>query len=79
MFKKILSAVTLVLVVFIGYRAFSSEVVIDGQQMTMLAATLQAFGQLNIWVLMLLIPEQILMYYAAGQIYFAFFASAKKF
>lgn len=79
MFKKILSAVTLVLVVFIGYKAFSSEVVIDGQQMTMLAATLQAFGQLNIWVLMLLIPEQILMYYAAGQIYFAFLRQRKNF
>ena len=79
MFKKILSVVTLVLVVFIAYNAFSAEVVIDGQTMTMLEATWASLKSINIWVLLLIIPEQILMYYAAGQIYFAFLRQKKNF
>lgn len=72
MFKKILSIVTIVLVVVIAYAAFTETVVIDDKTMTMGQATLYAFGNLNIWILILLIPEQIFMYYCAGQIYFAF-------
>ncbi|MBR6169023.1 flippase-like domain-containing protein [Candidatus Saccharibacteria bacterium] len=79
MFKKILSVVTLVLVAFIAYNAFSAEVVVDGQTMTMLEATWNALKSINIWVLLLIIPEQILMYYAAGQIYFAFLTQRKNF
>ncbi len=79
MFKKILSVVTLVLVAFIAYNAFSAEVVIDGQTMTMLEATWASLKSINIWVLLLIIPEQILMYYAAGQIYFAFLRQKKNF
>ncbi len=79
MFKKILSVVTLVLVAFIAYNAFSAEVVVDGQTMTMLEATWNALKSINIWVLLLIIPEQILMYYAAGQIYFAFLTQRKSF
>lgn len=78
MLKKIISAITLVLVAYIAYDAFSAPVEVDGQTMTMLAATFYAFQKLNIWVLMLLIPEQILMYYAAGQIYFAFLQARRK-
>lgn len=72
MFKKILSIVTLILVVLIAYMAFTETVVIDGEEMTMGAATIYSLTKLNIWVLLLLIPEQIFMYYCAGQIYFAF-------
>ena len=72
MFKKILSAITIVLVVIIGWKAFSGNVEIDGQTMTMLEATWYSLQRINIWVLLLIIPEQILMSYAAGQIYFAF-------
>lgn len=72
MFKKILSVITIVLVAVIAYIAFTEEVVIDGETMTMWAATIRAFTELNIWVLLMLIPEQIFMYFAAGQMYFAF-------
>ena len=79
MFKKILSAITIVLVVIIGWKAFSGNVEIDGQTMTMLEATWYSLQRINIWVLLLIIPEQILMYYAAGQIYFAFLTQRKSF
>ena len=79
MFKKILSVATLILVAFIAYKAFSANVVIDGQTMTMLEATWYSLKSINIWVLLLIIPEQILMYYAAGQIYFAFLRQRKSF
>jgi uncharacterized protein (TIRG00374 family) len=72
MFKKILSVITVVLVAVIAYAAFNEEVVIDGETMSMWAATIRAFTDLNIWVLLLLIPEQMFMYFAAGQMYFAF-------
>ena len=72
MFKKILSVITIVLVVVIAYAAFTETVMIDGITMTMGEATLKAFQELNVWVLLLLVPEQIFMYYCAGQIYFAF-------
>ena len=38
-FKKILSVITLILVGVIAYGAFTSETVIDGQNMTMIQAT----------------------------------------
>ena len=79
MFKKILSVVTLLLVALIAYNAFSKEVLIDGQTMTMLQATWYSLKSINIWILLLIIPEQILMYYAAGQIYFAFLTQRKGF
>lgn len=78
-FKKILSVITLVLVGLIAYSAFSAEVEIEGQTMTMIQATWEAFRSMNIWVLLILIPEQVLMYYAAGQIYFAFLRQRKGF
>ncbi|MBR0133880.1 UPF0104 family protein [Candidatus Saccharibacteria bacterium] len=79
MFKKILSIVTLLLVALVAWKAFSGEVVIDGQTMTMLEATWYSLQRINVWVLLLIIPEQILMYYAAGQIYFAFLRQRKNF
>ena len=102
MFKKILSVITLALVIFVVYNAFTSSAgeqflvteelrmnypiasrfttEVDGQNyLTFLGATLYALKSINIWVLLLLIPEQILMYYAAGQIYFAFLKQRKNF
>lgn len=92
MFKKILSVITIVLVVLIGWSAFTSPAGTNceeienkreqseclamrekyGEGTTMWEVTVQAFKDINIWVLLLLVPEQILMYYAAGQIYFSF-------
>lgn len=34
-------------------------------------------GEMNIWILLLLIPAQILMYFTAGQIYFAYLKARK--
>ena len=79
MFKKILSIVTLILVVLVAYNAFSAEAVVDGQTMTMMEATWYSLKSINIWVLLMIIPEQIIMYYAAGQIYFAFLRQRKSF
>lgn len=79
MFKKVLSVITLILIVVIAYSAFTETVVIDNITMTMGEATLYSLGKLNIWVLILLIPEQMFMYYCAGQIYFAFLKARQGF
>ena len=100
MFKKILSAITLLLVVFVAWNVFtaSSGVVVTEElsanypvavrfttevnrveYLTFLGATIYSLNNINIVVLLLLIPEQILMYYAAGQIYFAFLRQRKDF
>ena len=57
MFKKILSVVTILLVALIAWKAFSGNVEIDGQTMTMLEATWYSLQRVNIWVLLLIIPE----------------------
>lgn len=77
MIKKIISVITLILVAMVAYKAFSGTVVLNAREMTMLEATWFAFQNMNDWVLLCLIPEQILMYYAAGQIYFAFLKEQK--
>jgi Predicted integral membrane protein len=79
MFKKILSAVTLILIAIIAYKAFSAPAPGDMTGMTMFEATLASFKDMNGWVLLLLIPEQLFMYYAAGKIYFAFLQQRKGF
>ncbi|MDR0397954.1 MAG: flippase-like domain-containing protein [Candidatus Nomurabacteria bacterium] len=61
MFKKILSVVTLLLVAVIVWAARDS-----------LASSFDYLKHLNVWVLLFLIPEQLYMYYAAGQMYFAY-------
>ena len=79
MVKKILSIITLALVAFIAWQAFSGEVELNGEMMPMWDALVYSFQHLNPWILLILIPEQILMYYAAGQIYFAFLKQRKDF
>ena len=61
MFKKILSAVTLILIAIIAYKAFSAPAPGDMTGMTMFEATLASFKDMNGWVLLLLIPEQLFM------------------
>lgn len=78
MFKKILSVLTLAFVVVLAYQIFSQPVMLDGQEITMFQATLEAMKELNLWVLLLLIPEQAAMYYSAAQIYFAFLKERRK-
>ena len=56
MFKKILSVVTIILVIIIGYTTFSDKVIINGHEETMFQATLEAIKELNICGLLLLIP-----------------------
>lgn len=100
MFKKILSAITLILVALVAWNAFTASSGIDVTaemienypvatqftvenegvlQLTFLGATIHSLSSINIWIVLLLIPEQILMYYAAGQIYFAFLRQRKGF
>ena len=79
MVKKILSVVTLALVAFIAWQAFSGEVELNGEMMPMWDALVYSFQHLNPWVLLILIPEQILMYYSAAQIYFAFLRERETF
>ena len=53
---------------------------IEGTEyLTFLGATIYSLKSINVWILLLLVPEQIMMYYAAGQIYFAFLRQRQNF
>ena len=66
MFRKIISVITLILVaiVVIGAR----EQILDA---------IRYLADTNLWFILLLIPEQLFMYYCAGQMFFSYM-SAKK-
>ena len=49
------------------------------EYLTFLGATIYYLKEINIPILLLLIPEQMLMYYAAGKIYFAFLKNKRDF
>ena len=77
MFKKILSLITLALVAFVVWGAWD--------QIT--AATSCIFGghcieggefSINLFIVFLLIPEQLFMYYCAGKIFFAYMAGKQR-
>lgn len=77
MFKKILSLITLALVAFVVWGAWG--------QIT--AAANCIFGghcieggefSINLLIVVLLIPEQLFMYYCAGKIFFAYMAGKQK-
>ena len=77
MFKKILSLITLALVAFVVWGAWD--------QIT--AATSCIFGghcieggefSINLFIVCLLIPEQLFMYYCAGKIFFAYMAGKQR-
>jgi uncharacterized protein (TIRG00374 family) len=61
MIRKIISVLTLVIVAVIVWMAREQLVEAVGYM-----------GKMNVWVLLFLIPEQLYMYYAAGQMYFSF-------
>ena len=77
MFKKILSLITLALVAFVIWGAWD--------QITAAASCI--FGghcieggefSINLFIVFLLIPEQLFMYYCAGKIFFAYMAGKQK-
>jgi uncharacterized protein (TIRG00374 family) len=67
MFKKILSVATVVLVGVIVFMAREE-----------IGEAFGHMGTMNGWILLLLIPAQLVMYFAAGQIYFSYIRSSGK-
>ena len=77
MFKKILSIVTLLLVGVVVYGARNEIVsafqcIFGGQCMD------GSHFSINFWIVLLLIPEQLFMYYSAGKIFFSYMAGKAK-
>ena len=77
MFKKILSIVTLLLVGVVVYGARNEIVsafqcIFGGQCMD------GSHFSINFWIVLLLIPEQLFMYYSAGKIFFSYMAGKTK-
>ena len=77
MFKKILSIVTLVLVGVVVYGARNEIVsafqcIFGGQCMD------GSHFSINFWIVLLLVPEQLFMYYSAGKIFFSYMAGKAK-
>ena len=64
MFRKILSIVTLILVVFVVYQAWPQVIETIG---CVTGGTCPEGGEfsLNLWIVVLLIPEQLFMYFTA--------------
>ncbi len=65
-FRAVLSVLTIFLVGFVIYRNWPD--ILD---------TINHLGEANIFVLLLLIPEQLFMYYACGQIFFSYLKNRK--
>lgn len=61
MFRKILTIVTLILVVFVVWNARND-----------IMSAIGFLSDTNLFVILLLIPEQLFMYYCAGQIFFSY-------
>ncbi len=66
-FRTILSFLTLILVVYVIYQNWED-----------ILETFNHLGDTNIPVLLLLIPEQLFMYYACGQIFFSYLERKSK-
>ncbi|MDO4399146.1 MAG: lysylphosphatidylglycerol synthase domain-containing protein [Candidatus Saccharibacteria bacterium] len=65
-FRAILSVLTVILVGYVVYRNWPD--ILD---------TVDHLGETNVFVLLLLIPEQLYMYYACGQIFFSYLRNRK--
>lgn len=65
-FKNVLSIITLALVAFVVWQA--REEIFEA---------INYLGQTNIWIILLLIPEQLFMYFCAGQMFFSYMAAKK--
>ena len=77
MFKKILSIVTLLLVGVVVYGARNEIVsafqcIFGGQCMD------GSHFSINFWIVLLLVPEQLFMYYSAGKIFFSYMTGKAK-
>ena len=66
-FRKILSIITVVLVALIIF--LSHNQIIEAWHQ---------LGSINLWILALLLPVQILMYFTAGQVYFSYLKAKKQ-
>lgn len=62
--RSIVSLLTLVLVAFIVYKNLGD-----------IKEAIRHLSETNLWILLLLIPEQLLMYYCCGQMFFSYMAS----
>ena len=67
MFRKILSVVTLALVALVVWNA-----------RTEIFEAVNFLGQTNLWIILLLIPEQLFMYYCCGQMFFSYMRAKKE-
>lgn len=65
-FRAILSVATLALVGYVVYQNWPD--IVD---------TFHHLGETNLFVLLLLVPEQLFMYYACGQIFFSYLSTQK--
>ena len=65
-FRAILSVLTAVLVGYVVYQNWPD--IVD---------TFHHLGEANMWVLLLLVPEQLFMYFACGQIFFSYLRNRK--
>ena len=65
--KTILVILTAILVCFVVQQNWND-----------ILATLERLKETNIWILLLLLPEQLFMYYACGQIFFSYLACKNK-
>ena len=65
-FRALLSILTAVLVGYVVYQNWPD--ILD---------TMDHLGETNVFVLLLLIPEQLFMYYACGQIFFSYLKNCK--
>ena len=64
MFRKVLTVLTLILVVFVVWGARED-----------IFEAISYLSQTNLFFILLLIPEQLFMYYCAGQIFFSYMAA----
>ena len=65
-FRTILSIVTLILIIYVIYTNFGD-----------IKETISHIGETNIIILLMLIPEQLFMYYCCGQMFFSYMAAKK--
>lgn len=65
-FRTVLTVLTLILILYVVYQNFDDIV-----------AAISHLGETNILVLLLLIPEQLFMYYCCGQMFFSYMAAKK--
>ncbi|MCL2444630.1 flippase-like domain-containing protein [Candidatus Saccharibacteria bacterium] len=66
-FRKTISLITVVLVIIIIF--FSREQIVEAWHQ---------LSEVNLWILALLIPSQIIMYFAGGQVYFSYLKAKKQ-